>query len=552
MSRVRLWSFLILLPFVAGISAGAWLEKSRLIGTGKLAGPPGQEGAGRDKAITVYAGTPQAVDEATLFAFDNLSIPFHRNLYLTMHPAQKDPGNPVLKREKGKPDESRAQYLGTVLRHEGKFKMWYIASDDESFESHKNRTISGFRLAYAESQDGIRWTKPNLGLVDYRGTRNNNLVLVEPSPLDVIAAVSVLYEPDDPDPSRRFKMMAATPAEKTGSTSVPLYSGDGLHWRLAIGGKPISKREGKWMANRIPVDRLPLGEFLEQGGLYKWNGMYHIAGQQHTPWIWLPDGQPCGRVMAIFRSSNFVHWSDTKSLGFVRYGYRSVPVNEGEESHEPASIWNRGNVLLGTFGLFHGSPGGAFHPLDLGLLLSNDGNHFREALPDFALVPRGQAGSWDSLGILQGQGFENVEDRTYVWYGGWDNDVTRPDVHAEIGLVTLRRDGFGSLSPKNPSAPAAFVTCPLKVNGAGRIWINGEGLSQDAGLRVELLDETERPLAEYSGESSTVLRQAGLRVPVFWKHKTQISGLRTAFRIRVRFEGEQRRAIKLYAVYVTQ
>jgi hypothetical protein len=80
----------------------------------------------------------------------------------------------------------------------------------------------------------------------------------------------------------------------------------------------------------------------------------------------------------------------------------------------------------------------------MGFLLSNDGIHFREPAPDFAFVPRGAKGSWESDAILQGNGFENVGDKTYVWYGGWDNDVTRPDVHAEIGLVTLRRDGFGS------------------------------------------------------------------------------------------------------------
>ena len=29
---------------------------------------------------------------------------------------------------------------------------------------------------YAESQDGRRWTKPNLGLVEHQGSKRNNLV----------------------------------------------------------------------------------------------------------------------------------------------------------------------------------------------------------------------------------------------------------------------------------------------------------------------------------------------------------------------------------------
>jgi len=537
--------YLIPIAFIGAIGSVWHSAHQGLLAQGS--GPRSRADAG---AITVYENASRSVDEATLFAFDDVSIPFQRNLYLTMHPSEKHPENPVLRREKGKPDESRAQYLGTVLRHQGKFKMWYIASDDESFESYKNGTISGFRAAYAESADGVHWVKPHLGLVEYHGNRDNNLVLVDPPGLVMIAALSVLYEPEEPDPSKRFKMMAATLAEKAGSTSVPLYSGDGLRWRLAIDAQLVQKKEGRWMARRVPADRVPFPEFLEQGGLYRWGGMYHVAGQQLSPWIWLADGQPCGRVMAIYRSRDFIHWSDTKSLGFVRYGYRSMPHNQGEESHEPASVWNRGNVLLGNFGLFHGKAGSSDHPLDLGLLISNDGIRFREPIPDFVFVPRGTEGSWESHGVLQGQGYENVADRTYIWYGGWDNDVTRPDTHGEIGLVTLRRDGFGSLSPKNSSSPAAFVSCPLKAGGTARIWLNADGLSADARLRIELLDEMETPLAAYSGGNSIPLRQSGVRIPVSWKGADRIPASRTPFRIRVSFEGDQNRLVQFYALYV--
>ena len=282
-------------------------------------------------------------------------------------------------------------------------------------------------------------------------------------------------------------MMAAAPAERTKTTAVPLFSGDGLRWRPARETKLIRKREGKWLAWRVPEENLAIPEFLEHAGLYKWDGMYHIAGQQISPWVWLWDGQPSGRVMSIFRSSDFVEWSDTKSLSFVRYGYRSMPTNEGEESHEPASVWNRGNVLLGTYGQFHGAPGSPAHPMDLGLLISNDGIHFREPVPDFVFLPRGDPGSWEGGGLLQGQGFENVGDETYIWYGGWDNDVTRPDTYGEIGLARWRRDGFGSLSVKNPEHPAAFVTCPIQARGDVTIHLNAEGLSERAWLRVELL-----------------------------------------------------------------
>jgi hypothetical protein len=278
-------------------------------------------------------------------------------------------------------------------------------------------------------------------------------------------------------------------------------------------------------------------------------------------WAWLPDGQPAGRLMYSFRSNNFTQWSQTRSLAFVRWGYRSTKGSEGEEAHEAAAVWNRGNVLLGTYGQFHGSPGGSFggsspnskrHPMDLGFLISNDGIHFREPLNDFAFIHQGTSGSWDGGGLIHGQGFLDVGDKSYVYYGGWETDVSILQNHAEIGLVTFRQDGFGSISPRNPGQPASFVTCPVQVKGQGRLWINADGLSPDARLRVELLDELENPLPGYSGDNAGTLQQSGLRAKVSWKTNEQIPDLQIPFKIKVSFEGERAGSIKFYSLYVTE
>ncbi|MCB1093712.1 MAG: hypothetical protein KDL87_19385, partial [Verrucomicrobiae bacterium] len=43
----------------------------------------------------------------------------------------------------------------------GTLRLWYICRDA------KNRP----NVAYAESNDGLTWEKPNLGIVDYEGSR---------------------------------------------------------------------------------------------------------------------------------------------------------------------------------------------------------------------------------------------------------------------------------------------------------------------------------------------------------------------------------------------
>jgi hypothetical protein len=116
-----------------------------------------------ENKITVLTSAGITVDEATLFAFDDYSIPFQQNLSLTMYP-----GNPVVRRGgPGMPDEYRADFFGTVLQQAGKFKMWYCTADPEAIVagSQPQPTLVGWQVAYAESDDGIHWVKPNLGLV---------------------------------------------------------------------------------------------------------------------------------------------------------------------------------------------------------------------------------------------------------------------------------------------------------------------------------------------------------------------------------------------------
>lgn len=182
----------------AGSLAGAYCASAEL------------KGSGIKGAVTVTPTQSTAVDEASFFAFDDVSIPFTSNLYLTMHPPEKYPGNPVVPLGKiGEPDEWQQRYYGTVLRHEGKFKMWYIAASKEAFITPSRGgpiDYRGWRFVYAESEDGIHWKKPNLGLVEFRGNRDNNLILMPPGFTGYHTLV--LHEPEEPDPTRRFKMMA--------------------------------------------------------------------------------------------------------------------------------------------------------------------------------------------------------------------------------------------------------------------------------------------------------------------------------------------------------
>jgi hypothetical protein len=488
----------------------------------------------------------------TAFAFDDHTIPFKENLKLTLAMPDKHPANPVVRPgPPGSVDELAAQFYGSVIRVGFKFRMWYVAISREQPPDAVQRCV---RIAYAESDDGIRWVKPELGLVPHRGSARNNLVRMTPEmdcrkvePL----ACFVLYEPDDPDPARRYKMAAygryrsiirypEVPADNRPSSIYPYFSADGLDWKLAL---PPPKGD---ILDESEVPFTVRNNF-EIGGLYKFDGFYYVAGQELWPDISLPDGRPIRRTMVTHWSGDFIHWSNDKSFSFQRSGYRSVRESL-EEAHEPAAVWNRGNVLVGLYGLFHGATIMSERRMDLGLLVSNDGIHFREPIPDRVIIPAGKDGSWDQRGLLHGQGYENVGDQTYIYYGSWD--ISGGGAKNAIGLATLRRDRLGYLSTYQPGG-ARFTTCPLPNNNKGAsLYLNVDGLDGDSTLAVELTDRIGKPIPGFSEAEAALVRTSGLRVKVVWGRKSVLDFKDPQYRVRVKFTGPSVAATRFYAAYI--
>ncbi len=80
-------------------------------------------------------------------------------------------GNPLITADK--PWEGGVNCFGSVLYDEGKFRMWYQIYNGKEKKDLRFATMVG----YAESTDGINWIKPELGLHEYLGSKNNNIVL---------------------------------------------------------------------------------------------------------------------------------------------------------------------------------------------------------------------------------------------------------------------------------------------------------------------------------------------------------------------------------------
>lgn len=457
--------------------------------------------------------------EQVFFAFDDQNIGWQHNLKLTLEPVQKHPENPVLRRgPAGAPDHGHAILYGTVMKQGDTFRMWYLGMHEVEIKA--GQAPGWWRpMCYAESKDGVHWTKPDLGLVDFNGNKKNNICLIQttgdaPHSLTrVNDFLSVLHEPEDPDPARRYKCSyiahlpfdevrggrsSIGPNERRWGAMVCATSADGLSWKV-VGDRPVNAG----------------GERFEVSSLYRFGDFYYSTGQLLSPWAWRPDGSDVGRVMMAYRSPDFISWSKAKALSYARPGQLSQPPVKGQQMHMGAGLWNRGNVMVGLHGMWQDAPkppekGQSWNQgvtVELGLMLSNDGVRFREPVPGFAMVPRGAPGQWDDIAILQGHAFVNEGDKTMIWYSHWDTGSKLKGM--EIGLATLRRDGFGYLSPMQADNDAHFVTAPFQ---AKQLALNVDGITPEQPLTLELLDAQDRPLPGMVMK----LEKGGLDVPIAW------------------------------------
>ena len=283
------------------------------------------------------------------------------------------------------------------------------------------------RLLLAKSKDGKNWTKPKLGLVSYNGNTANNIVKLTGA--DYMAAGVIFFEPGEPDPTRRFKMVWENQGMNHGikGNNLISFSADGLTW--TVDPRP---ELGMEMSGCVVLDQ----------------------GNDGTPKRYLISGHggsffPPARRMILYQSYDFETWMPVPINAFGRTPFppQGLPAgldpeytygNAGEQCHLGAALKKHPGMILGIYGQWHGHPTNdrRLTTMDLGLVVSNDGLHFREPVPDFKFVPCAEDLStnlskpWASRGLLaptaigmpanvQGNGMENVGDETLFWYGCW-------------------------------------------------------------------------------------------------------------------------------------
>jgi hypothetical protein len=116
----------------------------------------------------------------------------------------------------------------SIFKDGDKYRMYYKAWQHEASSDLSNE--HPLYCAYAESNDGIHWTKPNLGLYEFEGSRNNNIVFVSgrQGKFNVNAGHPAVFKDSNPNAPADAKYKALL----IDKGLIAYKSPDGIHWKM--------------------------------------------------------------------------------------------------------------------------------------------------------------------------------------------------------------------------------------------------------------------------------------------------------------------------------
>ena len=389
---------------------------------------------------------------------------------------------------------------GTILREGEKIRLWY-----ESFGRREGFDDMESFLCYAESLDGGKtFRRPELGLVEFNGSKKNNIVmrahgacvLRDPAaPAEErYKLVRVRYRHDDPD-RHWCRIMGAVSPDGIRFTDLP---------------EPLLDNPSDTQ-NAIALDPV--------------SGEYVLVTRQ-------PYGYPAGRrTISMTRSRDFRHFPPPAVL------LNSDPLDPPD--------WD---YYTSGFRFWPGAEGGALmlvdmferieDTFDVHLFSSSDGKIWSRPFGREPWIPRGEEGAWNDKIVAVMNGTVDLGNGKWAVMvngtrrGHNDSREEFPDLaRGEYHLATFREDGFLSI---NAYAKGEFFTRAVPCSGE-RLEVNAS-IPVEGYIRAGLYDPArETWVPGYSPEDADPLSRGKIWQTVSWRGKSDLSAFRGKT-LAVRFE----------------
>ncbi len=389
----------------------------------------------------------------------------------------------------------------TVLRDRETFRFYYRGMPEAKHDLDTEVTC------VAESQDGIRWTRPKLGIYEVRGTRDNNVVLARSRGCHNLAPF-IDTNPNCPA-DQRYKAMGGT--GKPGLLA--FVSPDGLHWEQ-LQAEPV----------------ITEGAFDSQN-----NAFWSVSEEQYVCYFRVfRDGK---RWIARSTSKDFVNWTDPVDLelggkprehlytnqidSYVRTphiylglptrflpGRRVLTAEEARRIGTPTT-WNYANDCS-----------------DILLASARGGDNFQRTFMEAFIRPGADLQNWTSRANYAARGIVQTGERELSIYVKHHSGY--PSNH--VRRYVIRPDGFVSVHA--PYEGGELVTKPLTFTGS-KLSIN-YATSAAGGILVEIQTADGTPIQGFALQDCTEITGDRLEHTVSWKQGADVSAL-AGKPVRLRF-----------------
>lgn len=354
-----------------------------------------------------------------------------------------------------KPWEGNTSAYYTVFQDGDVYRMYYRGSH---YDTETKQATHPEVTCYAESKDGIHWVKPSLGLYEYDGSKNNNIVW---DGIGTHCFTPFLdTNPNGPKESRYKALSRGRPQAKAGLYA--FHSADGIHWELTH-----------------PDPVITVGAFDSQN-LAFWDPSRekYVAYYRHF--------QNGVRDIMTCESDDFVQWTEPEFLSYGDAPKEHLYTNAIRPYPNASHLW------IG-FPTRYNPRNSQVEPI---LMSSRNGKSFRRwaepLIPHTAPEDRdGNRSNYMVNGLL------TLPDDVSTWsMYATEAYYTGPD--SRVRRFSIRRDGFVSLSA---GAQSGTVTTIAFKCDANKIQLNYRTTDNGA-VQVAVLDSQGAVIPGYEAEKS--------------------------------------------------
>ncbi|MGZ4972697.1 MAG: hypothetical protein ACXWIU_01475 [Limisphaerales bacterium] len=461
----------------------------------------------------------------TILFLDDKDVLYRSGTKRVLVPLKAHAANPLLKGHE-KPWETAIAWT-SVYRNpaNGHYQLWYQAFAGDAARDKTRRCT----VCYASSDDGIHFTRPNLGLYDFNGIKENNIVLLANGGRSDRYGVSVVMDEKERDANRRYKMAYFDFTRDDGKELPGLnvaFSADGIHWTKYPHG-PLSRASYGDYGEPVPF----AGE--SNGASLAWplsmadaldvfwdtpRSVFAIYGKM---WIDGPDGgMHWKHAMGRIESSDFIHWSNPQLI------LAPDDLDAGSvEFHTTPVFYHEGYYISPLQILDRAQNGGV---VDIELAMSRDGYKWERPFRKLFWLQRTGGNKFDSGSLFVCAQPVTLGDETRFYYGAYSQGATGGDDYSlasGIGMATMTRDRFVGIEPvavsdqptlKAPLHNVGQVTLKaVDLGGVAGVELNAD--AKDGMIRVELLDEEGKRLRGFMADDAAAISGDSVRHRVMWK-----------------------------------